>query len=147
MSFLHRRTLRDTSSDLALHFLNKIKITVVRISERKETEFFHKTIRSKPIAHNDQFTLTWGSVALAMKLILNGSGKLSRLQAVGWHCGTASSAATHSANIPYCNVSLPVPAAQFLIQLGAVAPEKAAEDGSHTWPLPHMSIWRSRLLV
>uniref|UniRef100_A0A452V5C1 T-complex protein 1 subunit delta n=1 Tax=Ursus maritimus TaxID=29073 RepID=A0A452V5C1_URSMA len=71
---------RDALSDLALHFLNKMKIMVVKDIEREDIEFICKTIGTKPVAHIDQFTADMlGSAELAEEVNLNGSGKLLKI--------------------------------------------------------------------
>ena len=71
---------RDALSDLALHFLNKMKIMVVKDIEREDIEFICKTIGTKPVAHVDQFTADMlGSAELAEEVRLNGSGKLIKI--------------------------------------------------------------------
>ncbi|CAD7690329.1 unnamed protein product [Nyctereutes procyonoides] len=67
-------------SDLALHFLNKMKTMVVKDIEREDIEFICKTIGTKPVAHIDQFTADMlGSAELAEEVNLNGSGKLLKI--------------------------------------------------------------------
>uniref|UniRef100_A0A2I3RA90 T-complex protein 1 subunit delta n=1 Tax=Pan troglodytes TaxID=9598 RepID=A0A2I3RA90_PANTR len=67
-------------SDLALHFLNKMKIMVIKDIEREDIEFICKTIGTKPVAHIDQFTADMlGSAELAEEVNLNGSGKLLKI--------------------------------------------------------------------
>ncbi|CAO2640814.1 T-complex protein 1 subunit delta [Lemmus lemmus] len=74
---IQKSILRDALSDLALHFLNKMKIMVVKDIEREDIEFICKTIGTKPVAHIDQFTTDMlGSAELAEEVSLNGSGKL-----------------------------------------------------------------------
>uniref|UniRef100_A0A452FEJ8 T-complex protein 1 subunit delta n=1 Tax=Capra hircus TaxID=9925 RepID=A0A452FEJ8_CAPHI len=71
---------RDALSDLALYFLNKMKIMVVKDIEREDIEFICKTIGTKPVAHVDQFTADMlGSAELAEEVRLNGSGKLIKI--------------------------------------------------------------------
>ena len=41
---IQKSILRDAMSDLALHFLNKMKIMVIKEIEREEIEFICKTI-------------------------------------------------------------------------------------------------------
>ncbi|KAB0377110.1 hypothetical protein FD755_011554 [Muntiacus reevesi] len=66
--------------DLALHFLNKMKIMVVKDIEREDIEFICKTIGTKPVAHVDQFSADMlGSAQLAEEVSLNGSGKLIKI--------------------------------------------------------------------
>ncbi|XP_055289744.1 T-complex protein 1 subunit delta-like [Moschus berezovskii] len=77
---IQKSILRDALSDLALHFLNKMKIMVVKDIEREDIEFICKTIGTKPVAHVDQFTADMlGSAELAEEVSLNGSGKLIKI--------------------------------------------------------------------
>ncbi|KAM9187701.1 T-complex protein 1 subunit delta isoform 4-T4 [Dugong dugon] len=77
---IQKSILRDALSDLALHFLNKMKIMVVKDIEREDIEFICKTIGTKPVAHIDQFTADMlGSAELAEEVNLNGSGKLLKI--------------------------------------------------------------------
>ncbi|OXB80819.1 UNVERIFIED_CONTAM: hypothetical protein H355_003730 [Colinus virginianus] len=77
---IQKSILRDALSDLALHFLNKMKIMVVKDIEREDIEFICKTIGTKPVAHIDQFTPDMlGSAELAEEVNLNGSGKLIKV--------------------------------------------------------------------
>ncbi|KAB0385157.1 hypothetical protein FD755_000113, partial [Muntiacus reevesi] len=77
---LNLSILRDVLSDLALHFLNKKKIMVVKDIEREDNEFICKTIGAKPVVHVDPFTVDMlGSAELAEEVSLNGSGKLIKI--------------------------------------------------------------------
>ncbi|KAF0036880.1 hypothetical protein F2P81_009754 [Scophthalmus maximus] len=77
---IQKSILRDALSDLALHFLNKMKIMVVKDIEREDIEFICKTIGTKPIAHIDHFTPEMlGSAELAEEVSLDGSGKLIKI--------------------------------------------------------------------
>uniref|UniRef100_A0A8D2HK87 T-complex protein 1 subunit delta n=1 Tax=Urocitellus parryii TaxID=9999 RepID=A0A8D2HK87_UROPR len=77
---IQKSILRDALSDLALHFLNKMKIMVIKDIEREDIEFICKTIGTKPVAHIDQFTADMlGSAELAEEINLNGSGKLLKI--------------------------------------------------------------------
>jgi len=53
---IQKSILRDALSDLAIHFLNKVKIMVVSDIERDEIEFISKTLGCRPIASLDHFT-------------------------------------------------------------------------------------------
>merc|ERR1712159_692550 len=53
---IQKSILRDALSDLAIHFLNKLKIMVVSDIEREEVEFISKTLGCRPIASLDHFT-------------------------------------------------------------------------------------------
>ncbi|XP_051993860.1 T-complex protein 1 subunit delta [Xyrauchen texanus] len=80
---IQKSILRDALSDLALHFLNKMKIMVIKDIERDEIEFICKTIGTKPIAHIDQFTPEMlGTAELAEEVSLDGSGKLVKITGV-----------------------------------------------------------------
>jgi len=53
---IQKSILRDALSDLALHFLNKVKILTITDIERDEIEFISKTLGCRPIASLDHFT-------------------------------------------------------------------------------------------
>ncbi|XP_018329979.1 T-complex protein 1 subunit delta [Agrilus planipennis] len=53
---IQKSILRDAVSDLALHFLDKIKCLVVKDIEREDIEFVSKTLGCRPIASLDHFT-------------------------------------------------------------------------------------------
>ena len=53
---IQKSILRDATCDLALHFLAKAKILVIKDIEREDVEFICKTCKCKPIAHIDSFT-------------------------------------------------------------------------------------------
>lgn len=53
---IQKSILRDAVSDLALHFLDKIKCMVVKDIERDDIEFVCKSIGCRPIASLDHFT-------------------------------------------------------------------------------------------
>lgn len=53
---IQKSILRDAVTELALHFLAKKKIMVVRDVEREDVEFICKSIGTVPVAHIDQFT-------------------------------------------------------------------------------------------
>merc|ERR1712130_54519 len=48
--------LRDAVSDLAIHYLNKLKILVIKDVEREQVPFVCKTLGCKPVASPDHFT-------------------------------------------------------------------------------------------
>merc|ERR1711931_527138 len=80
---IQKSILRDAMSDLALHFLNKMKIMVIKEIEREEIEFICKTIGTKPIAHIDHFTPEMlGTAELVEEVNLDGSGKLVKITGV-----------------------------------------------------------------
>lgn len=53
---IQKSILRDAVNDLALHFLAKLKILVVKDVERDEIEFVTRTLGAKPIADIEAFT-------------------------------------------------------------------------------------------
>ncbi|WFD41423.1 T-complex protein 1 subunit delta [Malassezia psittaci] len=53
---MQKSILRDAVNDLALHFLAKLKIMVVKDIEREEIEFLCKSLGATPIADIDAFT-------------------------------------------------------------------------------------------
>lgn len=53
---MQKSILRDAVSDLALHFLDKIKVMVVKDIEREDVEFVCKSLGCRPIASLDHFT-------------------------------------------------------------------------------------------
>ncbi len=53
---IQKSILRDAINDLALHFLSKLNILVIRNIEREEIEFVCKSTGCKPIADIDSFT-------------------------------------------------------------------------------------------
>ena len=50
---VQKSILRDAVTDLALHYLAKAKILVIRDIEREEIEFISKTLHCQPVAHPD----------------------------------------------------------------------------------------------
>jgi len=53
---IQKSILRDALNDLALHYLGKTKIAVVRDVEREDIEFICKSLGCRPIASLDHFT-------------------------------------------------------------------------------------------
>jgi len=53
---IQKSILRDAVNDLALHFLSKLNIMVIKDIERDEVEFLSKAVGCKPIADVDNFT-------------------------------------------------------------------------------------------
>ena len=53
---IQKSILRDAVNDLALHFLSKKNIMVIKDIEREEVDFIAKTINAVPIPHIEQFT-------------------------------------------------------------------------------------------
>lgn len=73
---IQKSILRDAISDLALHFLNKMKILVVKDVERSEIEFVCKSTGCKPIASVDHFTPDMLANAELVEEVNVGSGRV-----------------------------------------------------------------------
>ena len=53
---IQKSILRDAVNELALHFLAKKNIMVIKDIDRDDVEFICKTINAIPVPHVDQFT-------------------------------------------------------------------------------------------
>jgi len=73
---IQKSILRDAISDLALHFLNKMKILVVKDIERSEIEFVCKSTGCKPIASIDHFTSDMLANAELVEEVNVGTGRV-----------------------------------------------------------------------
>ncbi|CAG0901483.1 unnamed protein product [Cyprideis torosa] len=79
---IQKSILRDAVSDLALHFLAKMKIMVVSDVERTDVEFVCKTLGCRPIASLDHFTPEMlGSAELAEE-VTAGASKFIKITGV-----------------------------------------------------------------
>lgn len=77
---------RDAVNDLALHFLAKMKIMVVKDIEREDIEHICKGLGCKPIASLDHFTPDMlGSAELAEEMHA-GSSKIVKVRAHQLYC-------------------------------------------------------------
>ncbi|KXJ25757.1 T-complex protein 1 subunit delta isoform X2 [Exaiptasia diaphana] len=79
---IQKSILRDAVNDLALHFLNKMKILVVRDIERDEIEFICKSIGCKPIASLDHFTPEMLASAELVEEVPVGTSKVVKITGV-----------------------------------------------------------------
>ncbi|GME67134.1 unnamed protein product [[Candida] boidinii] len=71
---IQKSILRDAVNDLALHFLSKLNILVVKDIEREEIEFVSKSLGCKPIADVEAFTENrLGSADLVEEIESSGS--------------------------------------------------------------------------
>jgi len=81
--FIQKSILRDSVTELALHFLAKKKIMVVRDIEREDVDFICKSIGCVPIAHVDQFTPDkLASADLCEEADMGGNKKMIRVSGV-----------------------------------------------------------------
>lgn len=76
---IQKSILRDGLSDLALHFLQKMKIMVVKDIEREDIEFVCKSIGCKPIASIDHFTPEFLASADLVEEVVTGSSKVVKI--------------------------------------------------------------------
>jgi len=79
---IQKSILRDATSDLALHFLDKAKIMVIQDVERDEIEFTCKTLNCKPIASLDHFTPEMLGTADLVDEMACGSSKVIRVSGI-----------------------------------------------------------------
>ena len=78
---LQKSILRDAVSDLALHFLAKKRIMVVKDVERTDVEFICRTLNCTPIAHPDALkSEKLGAAETAEEVTLSDGSKLFRIE-------------------------------------------------------------------
>jgi len=73
---IQKSILRDAVNDLALHYLAKAKILVVRDIERDEIEFIAKTLGLHPIAHVDHMKPEKLGEAALVEEVSVGAGRI-----------------------------------------------------------------------
>ncbi|CAD5123317.1 DgyrCDS11675 [Dimorphilus gyrociliatus] len=79
---VQKSILRDALSDLALHFLAKMKIMVVKDVEREDIEFICKTLSCKPIASLDHFTSDMLASADLVEEVPTGTSKVIKVTGI-----------------------------------------------------------------
>ncbi|CAH1263807.1 CCT4 [Branchiostoma lanceolatum] len=79
---IQKSILRDAVNDLALHFLAKMKIMVVKDIEREEIEFVCKSLGCRPIASIDHFQPDMLGQAELVEELQVGSGKVVKITGV-----------------------------------------------------------------
>ena len=88
---IQKSILRDATNDLALHFLAKAKILVIKDIEREDVEFICKTLNCKPIAHIDSFTKEkLGTAAKCEEITLSEGSKIVEITGVPNEAKTVS---------------------------------------------------------
>ena len=75
MLLIQKSILRDAVNELALHFLAKKNIMVIKDIERDEVDFICKTINAIPVPHVDQFTKDKLGTANLVEEVSAGSDK------------------------------------------------------------------------
>lgn len=76
---IQKSILREAVNDLALHFLAKMKIMVVRDIERDDVEFLCKSLGCKPIANPDMFTADKLGIAACVEEVNIGSSRVVKV--------------------------------------------------------------------
>ena len=77
---LQKSILREAVSDLALHFLAKKKVMVIKDIDRNDIDFISKTIGATPVAHIDQFKKEkLGTAGLVEEVSAGGSSKIVKV--------------------------------------------------------------------
>lgn len=76
---IQKSILREAVNDLALHFLAKMKILVVRDIEREDVEFLCKSLGCKPIASSEDFVAEKLGTADAVEEMSIGSSKVVKV--------------------------------------------------------------------
>jgi len=80
---IQKSILRDAVNDLALHFLAKANIMVIKDIDREDIEFISKTISAVPVAHIDQFTAEkLGKSKLCEEVTLSEGSKIIKISGV-----------------------------------------------------------------
>jgi T-complex protein 1 subunit delta len=79
---IQKSILRDAVNDLALHYLAKAKILVVRDIERDEIEYLAKTLGLSPIAHVDSMRPEKLADAELVEELPLGSGRVVRVTGI-----------------------------------------------------------------
>lgn len=79
---IQKSILRDAISDLALHFLSKMKIMVVKDIEREDIEFVCKSLACRPIASLDHFLPENLGSAELVEEIQTGSSKIVKVTGI-----------------------------------------------------------------
>lgn len=77
---LQKSILREAISDLALHFLAKKKIMVIKDIDRNDIDFISKTIGATPVAHVDQLKAEkLGAAGLVEEVSAGGAAKIVKV--------------------------------------------------------------------
>ncbi|CAF2458429.1 unnamed protein product [Rotaria sp. Silwood2] len=79
---IQKSILRDAISDLAIHYLAKMKILIVKDVEREDVPFIAKTLGCKPIASLDHFQQDMLGSADLVEEITAGSDKIVKITGV-----------------------------------------------------------------
>lgn len=77
---IQKSILRDAVNELALHFLSKKGIMVIKDIDRDQVEFIAKTTLATPVAHVDHFTAEkLGTAGLVEEVSTGGERKIVKV--------------------------------------------------------------------
>lgn len=77
---MQKSILRDAVNELALHFLAKKNIMVIKDIDRDQIDFISKSIQAIPVAHVDQFTSEkLGTAGLVEEVTAGGEKKIVKI--------------------------------------------------------------------
>jgi len=79
---IQKSILRDAVNDMALHFLSKLKIMVIKDIERDQVEFISKTLGCTPAASLDHFKPEVLGSAKVVERVAMGEKKITRVTGV-----------------------------------------------------------------
>uniref|UniRef100_A0A915C883 T-complex protein 1 subunit delta n=1 Tax=Parascaris univalens TaxID=6257 RepID=A0A915C883_PARUN len=80
---IQKSILRDAVNEMALHFLAKMKIMVVKDIEREDIEFYSRILGCRPVASIDHFVPdALGSADLVEEIATSGDGKVIEVTGV-----------------------------------------------------------------
>jgi T-complex protein 1 subunit delta len=88
---IQKSILRDAVNEMALHFLAKAGIMVIKNIEREDIEFISKTLGCTPVAHIDQFTPEkLGKAKICEEVTLSEGSKVVKINGVAHQEATVS---------------------------------------------------------
>eukprot|EP00914_Ancora_sagittata_P030869 GHVO01062262.1.p1 GENE.GHVO01062262.1~~GHVO01062262.1.p1 ORF type:complete len:281 (+),score=37.81 GHVO01062262.1:690-1532(+) len=79
---IQKSILRDAVNDLALHFLAKMKIMVIKDIEREDIEFVCKSLNCRPAASLDHFSADILGTADVVEEIHTGDSKVTKVTGI-----------------------------------------------------------------
>lgn len=80
---VQKSILRDAISDLAIHYLNKLKIMVIKDIERTDVPFICKTLGCHPVASADHFTPeSLANVDLVEEVAIGGESNCTKFTGI-----------------------------------------------------------------
>jgi len=95
---IQKSILRDAVSDMALHFLSKLKIMVIKDIERDQIEFVSKTLGCTPAASLDHFKAEVLGAAKCVERVALGEKKITKVTGVTKSKGKTASIILRGSN-------------------------------------------------